>query len=112
MMEKIRCQSCFREYEGAVCPHCGGAQNEEHQLPVGTVLRDRYQISKVSGYRDARERSIVLWTQLSQVDTISSDEDHAMAIRADGTVIAVGNNDSGQCDVSSRAGIRTPVAYT
>ena len=49
MMEKIRCQSCFREYEGAVCPHCGGAQNEEHQLPVGTVLRDRYQIGRVLG---------------------------------------------------------------
>ena len=48
-MEKTRCQSCFREFEGAVCPHCGGAQNEEHQLPVGTMLHGRYQIGKVLG---------------------------------------------------------------
>ena len=48
-MEKKRCMSCFQEYEGALCPHCGGAQNEEHQLPVGTVLHGRYQIGKVLG---------------------------------------------------------------
>ena len=44
-----RCQSCFREYEGAVCPHCGGAQNEEHQLPVGTMIRERYKLGRVLG---------------------------------------------------------------
>ena len=48
-VEKRRCISCFREYEDALCPYCGGAQNEEHQLPVGTVIRDRYQIGKVLG---------------------------------------------------------------
>lgn len=48
-MEKKRCGSCFREYEDELCPYCGGAQNEEHQLPVGTVIRDRYQIGKVLG---------------------------------------------------------------
>ena len=48
-MEKKRCMSCFREYEDTLCPYCGGAQNEEHQLPVGTVIRDRYQIGKVLG---------------------------------------------------------------
>ena len=48
-VEKKRCGSCFREYEDALCPYCGGAQNEEHQLPVGTVIRDRYQIGKVLG---------------------------------------------------------------
>ena len=49
ILEKKRCGSCFREYEGGPCPYCGGAQNEEHQLPVGTVIRDRYQIGKVLG---------------------------------------------------------------
>ena len=44
-----RCQSCFREFEGASCPHCGGAQNEEHQLPVGTMIRERYLIGRVLG---------------------------------------------------------------
>ena len=49
ILEKKRCGSCFREYESGPCPYCGGAQNEEHQLPVGTVIRDRYQIGKVLG---------------------------------------------------------------
>jgi len=48
-MEKTICPSCFREYEGAKCPHCNGAHNHEHQLPVGTLLRDRYKIGKVLG---------------------------------------------------------------
>lgn len=48
-MEKKRCVSCFREYEDELCPYCGGAKNEEHQLPVGAVIRDRYQIGKVLG---------------------------------------------------------------
>ena len=48
-METKRCDSCFREYEGDLCPHCGGAQNGPHQLPVGTVLRDRYKLGRVLG---------------------------------------------------------------
>ena len=47
-----RCQSCFREFEGKVCPHCGYPEkghNASHQLPVGTVLRGRYQIGKSLG---------------------------------------------------------------
>ena len=44
-----RCESCFREYEGGLCPHCGGARNEEHQLQVGTIVRDRYQIGRALG---------------------------------------------------------------
>lgn len=49
IMETKRCDSCFREYEGDLCPHCGGAQNGPHQLPVGTVLRDRYKLGRVLG---------------------------------------------------------------
>ena len=45
----IRCESCFREFEGDICPHCGGAQNEEHQLPVGTMIRERYKTGRVLG---------------------------------------------------------------
>ena len=48
-MENKLCQSCFREYEGALCPHCGGIRNEEHQLPIGTILHGRYQIGRVLG---------------------------------------------------------------
>ena len=48
-MEMKRCDSCFREYEGAVCPHCGGAQNAPHQLQPGTLLQGRYKLGRVLG---------------------------------------------------------------
>lgn len=34
------------------CPHCGGSaatQNAPHQLPIGTVLKEQYQIGRVLG---------------------------------------------------------------
>jgi len=51
-MGSVRCISCMREMEGPTCPHCGypaDKQNLEHQLPVGSVLQERYQIGKVLG---------------------------------------------------------------
>ena len=46
------CISCQNTIESPVCPHCGypvHSQNEPHQLPVGTLLRNRYQVGKVLG---------------------------------------------------------------
>ena len=52
-MEKTRCLGCMREKTGgAVCEHCGfdeNTRNESHQLAVGTVLKEQYQIGKVLG---------------------------------------------------------------
>lgn len=47
-----RCLNCMATVEGKNCSNCGYpavGKNEEHQLSVGTVLRDRYQIGKVLG---------------------------------------------------------------
>ena len=46
------CISCQNTIDSPVCPHCGypaHSQNEPHQLPVGTLLRNRYQVGKVLG---------------------------------------------------------------
>ena len=51
-MDKTRCPGCFRELEGAACPHCGYPDKENnaaHQLPVGSVLRGRYKIGRALG---------------------------------------------------------------
>ena len=50
-MAEKRCPSCLREYDGERCS-CGypeKGQNAAHQLPVGTILRGRYQIGKALG---------------------------------------------------------------
>jgi len=47
-----RCLSCMKEINSRVCPYCGHPVqqiNERHQLPVGTMLRGRYQLGKVLG---------------------------------------------------------------
>jgi len=47
-----RCVSCQAPIDSEVCPYCGypvHSQSEPHQLPVGTMLRNRYQLGKVLG---------------------------------------------------------------
>lgn len=52
----IRCKSCFCEYDEdfGVCPKCGYYEGTEteiiNQLPIGTVLNNRYVIGKVLGF--------------------------------------------------------------
>ena len=50
---QVRCACCFGwKTAGEVCPRCGcdeTTQNAPHQLPIGTVLKEQYQIGKVLG---------------------------------------------------------------
>lgn len=51
-----QCRSCFKQYDEVfeVCPHCGyynGLQVDEiNQLPIGTMLNNRYVIGQVLGF--------------------------------------------------------------
>jgi len=47
-----RCISCMNVIDSPVCPYCGYPvhnQTQPHQLPVGTMLRGRYQVGRVLG---------------------------------------------------------------
>ena len=47
-----QCKSCLRQIDTEVCPHCGypaSSRNDSHHLPVGTLLRGRYQLGQVLG---------------------------------------------------------------
>ena len=47
-----RCLNCMASVENENCPNCGYpavGKNEEHQLSVGTILHERYQLGKVLG---------------------------------------------------------------
>ena len=51
-MSERRCYGCMQMIDGDFCPHCGWPKeknNEPHQLPVGTVLRDQYVVGRVLG---------------------------------------------------------------
>ena len=52
-METRRCYGCMNLTDQEVCPHCGSPKdfdNDQNQLPVGTVLRDQYIVGKVLGH--------------------------------------------------------------
>ncbi len=51
-------------------------------------------------YRDSRDRCFALWGQITQRETLSAGYAHTVGLRADSTVLAVGWNNRGQCEVS------------
>ena len=56
---------------------------------------------QVKDYMDSWDRCFALWGEITIRETISSDRIHSVGLRNDGTVLAAGNNDSGQCNVYS-----------
>lgn len=52
-MKEKRCYGCMNlKSNGSVCEHCGydeNIQNEIHQLPAGTVLKEQYMVGRVLG---------------------------------------------------------------
>ena len=55
---------------------------------------------KSGDYKDAKEKSFELWDEIAVRETISAGDDHTVSLKADGTVVAVGNNSFVECDVS------------
>ena len=56
--------------------------------------------TKLGDYGDAKERSRQLWSEAAQRDTVSAGDCHTVGLKADGTVVAVGSNEDGQCNIS------------
>ena len=75
------------------------AYNEAEALIEQSPAEAAIAFGKLGDYKDARERSFELWDQVAQRDTISAGDNHTVGLKADGTVVAVGWNDDGQCDV-------------
>ena len=78
------------------CPYI-----EAEQLQAqGNTAEAAIAFGKIAGYKDARERSLALWDTIAVRVPLAAGWSHTAALKTDGTVIAVGNNDDGQCDVS------------
>ncbi len=56
---------------------------------------------KLRDYKDAQELSKMLWDSVARRDTIATGLFHTVGLKTDGTVVAVGDNSNGQCDVST-----------
>ena len=78
------------------CPYM-----EAEQLQAqGKTAEAAIAFGKIAGYKDARERSFALWDTIAVRETLAAGYHHTIGLKADGTVVAVGWNSDGQCDVS------------
>lgn len=55
---------------------------------------------KLSDFQDSRERSFALWNPAAFRNVIGAGFSHTVGLKSDSTVVAVGRNKYGQCDVS------------
>lgn len=60
---------------------------------------------KVGEFKDAVTQSTALWNSFAVRDSVAAGSNHTVALRADGTVIAAGNNNDGQRNVGDWADI-------
>lgn len=54
---------------------------------------------KLGNYRDSREQSFALWANVTERKTLVAHTFHTVGLCTDGTVLAAGRNDYGQCNV-------------
>ena len=73
----------------------------EELLSVGNKAYAAMKFASIADYKDAKERSLKLWDNIAQRDSISAKDIYTIGMRANGTVAAVGTNKNGQCDVTN-----------
>ena len=72
----------------------------EALLAAGDNAHAAMKFGAIADYKDAKERSFELWGEITQRKTIFAGSSHTIGLKADGSVVAVGSNKYGQCDVS------------
>ena len=71
----------------------------EALLGQGDIAGAALQFGAADAYEDAWERSFALWGEITPRETVSAGVFHTVGLKADGTVVAVGSNVFGRCDV-------------
>ena len=71
----------------------------EALLGQGDIAGAAVQFGAADAYEDAWERSFALWDKIAVRETVSAGGSHTVGLKADGTVVAVGYNGDGRCDV-------------
>lgn len=70
--------------------------------------KDIIASGKLGNYEDTDEQSVERRKEAMVPEVLSTEGFHAVALKTDGTVVAVGSNDYGQCDVGGWTDIRLP----
>ena len=96
----VKCRTCGMDLRPGArfCDRCG-TKVEKICPACGAVLRDQARFCDLCGV--PLERAVPVSRPKAQKGGIAAGQLHTVAFRADGKVLATGNNDFGQCDVSS-----------
>ena len=73
----------------------------EELLASNQTAKAAIAFGKAGDFKDASNRSMELWKKIIKHKTFDSNYEFSVAVKSDGTVVATGNNDDGQCDVSA-----------
>ncbi len=71
----------------------------EKMLESENAYKAATLFGKAAGYKDAKARSFNYWNNVAIRETISAYYGHTVGLKNDGSVVAVGNNADGQCNV-------------
>lgn len=74
-------------------------QNAVSLLNEGKYHKAATEFSALKDYKDSRELSFSAWGEITERQTVVIDDSFAAAVKNDGTVVAVVDNDDGRCDV-------------
>ena len=72
----------------------------QHLYETGDIAHAAMLFGELEDYKDAQFQCAKLWESIAVRDTISAGTYHTVGLKADGTVVAVGRNDDGRCNVS------------
>jgi len=72
----------------------------EELAEQGKTAEAAIAFAKMDEFKDSTARSKELWDQVAVPDTISAGTNHTVGLKADGTVVATGNNNHGRCNVN------------
>ena len=75
-------------------------KNAQEYEQNGEIAKAAIAYVKAGNFKDAHEKSFALWDEVAVRETISAGYSHTVGLKSDGTMVAVGENDDGQCDVS------------
>ncbi len=67
----------------------------------GRLAQAAIAFEKLGDFSDAKERSFALWDRIAERDAVAAGFAHTVGQKSDGTVVAVGWNLGGECDVSN-----------
>ena len=95
----VKCRACGMDLRPGArfCDRCG-TKVEKICPACGAVLRDQARFCDLCGV--PLEGAVPVSRPKAQKGGIAAGQLHTVAFRADGKVLATGNNDFGQCDVS------------